>query len=118
MRENRTKRIEIRLTEMEKEKLLKKAGTMDLSKYIRQQIFVPETDRKIPDKNIETELHKLNGEINRIGVNINQITHDHNSGFYSEQDKWNLIKDMKEVREIVKSYRVLIYGSIAQKEVK
>lgn len=112
MREVRNKRIEIRLTESERRMLLRRSGKMDVSKYIRQQIFMHEADRIVLDRNIEQELRRLNIEINRIGVNINQIAHNHNSGIYSEQDLWYLIRDMEKIQKILESYRVILNGKL------
>ena len=50
-------------------------------------------------------LADLINEVNRIGVNINQITRNNNSGFYSAGDKARLIAYMRklnrEVREVL-----------------
>lgn len=43
-------------------------------------------------------------EINRIGNNINQIVHNHNSQFYSFQDKKKLNELMERVQELFMEY--------------
>lgn len=41
----------------------------------------------------------MNNEINHIGVNFNQITHNNNSRLYSEEDKHRLYVFMKRLKD-------------------
>ena len=105
---NRNRTLVVRLTESEYRQLKNRSGEMDLSKYVRQQMFVRQEDRVIPDRNVEAALRRLDGSINRIGVNINQIVHNHNSGYYTEQDRHYLMQCMEEIRAGVKAYRQIL----------
>ncbi len=50
---------------------------------------------------IRDMLKTLINEVNRIGVNINQIVFNYNSEFYSRDDKTNLIAYMKKLNVLV-----------------
>lgn len=67
MKENKTKNIVIRLTEEEKDKLVKRAGSVgkSLSSYIRE---VSLKDNITSKTDIQTVY-----ELKKIGVNINQL---------------------------------------------
>ena len=73
-------RKEIRLTSAELEELQKQAAEMGVtdSQFLRMLI----TNRPRDYPAIRQELQRLNNEINHIGVNINQITHNNNSRLY------------------------------------
>lgn len=75
-------RKEIRLFSEELEELQKQAAEMGVtdSQFLRMLI----TNRPRDYPAIRQELQRLNNEINHIGVNINQITHNNNSRLYSE----------------------------------
>lgn len=81
-------------------KLLKekaeKAG-MTESEYLRLMISQKPNDYQ----EIRQLLRDLINEVNRIGVNINQITYNHNAGFYSEEDKERLIAYMRKLNTAV-----------------
>ena len=53
-------------------------------------------------------LRDLINEINRIGININQLVYNHNAGFYSKQDKEHLFAYMKKLNVTVKEAVVQI----------
>ena len=44
-------------------------------------------------------LRELSYEINKIGVNINQIVKNNNSGLYSDDDKEELVNLMNKITE-------------------
>jgi hypothetical protein len=46
-------------------------------------------------------LNGLINEVNRIGVNINEIVHNNNSFLYSEADKTRLMAYMQKLNEVV-----------------
>lgn len=90
-------RKEIRLSIAELEALQRQAAEMGVtdSQYLRMLI----TNRPRDYPAIRQELQRLNNEINHIGVNINQITHNNNSRLYSEADKHRLYVFMKQLKE-------------------
>lgn len=90
-------RKEIRLSSAELEELQKQAAKMGVtdSQYLRMLI----TNRPRDYPAIRQELQRLNNEINHIGVNINQITHNNNSRLYSEEDKHRLYVFMKQLKD-------------------
>lgn len=93
-------RKEIRLYPWELEELQKKAKDMGISdsQYLRMLI----TNRPRDYPAVRQELVKLNQEINRIGVNINQITHNNNSQLYSREDKHRLYVFLKQIKGLLK----------------
>ena len=90
-------RKEIRLTSAELEELQKQAAEMGVtdSQFLRMLI----TNRPRDYPAIRQELQRLNNEINHIGVDINQITHNNNSRLYSEEDKHRLYVFMKRLKD-------------------
>ena len=46
-------------------------------------------------------LNSLINEVNRIGVNINEIVHNNNSMLYSDGDKTRLLAYMQKLNEVV-----------------
>ena len=92
-------RKEIRLTYGELEELQRQAAEMGVteSQYLRMLI----TNRPRDYPGIRWELQRLNNEINHIGVNINQITHNNNSRLYSEEDKHRLYVFMKNLKDLM-----------------
>lgn len=73
-----------------------KAG-MTESEYLRLMISQKPNDYQ----EIRQLLRDLINEVNRIGVNINQITYNHNAGLYSEEDKERLIAYMRKLNTAV-----------------
>lgn len=75
------------------------------SAYLRKLL---EKDMGAGDPGLSLEERKLRKqlifEINRIGNNINQIVHNHNSQFYSFQDKKKLKELMERVQELFMEY--------------
>ena len=74
---------------------------MTESDYLR--LLISQKPNDYPE--IRIALKELINEVNRIGININQITHNHNAEFYQEEDKKALIAYMRklnqEVRKVV-----------------
>mgnify|MGYP002735143715 CR=1 FL=1 len=93
-------RKEIRLSEAELSQLQRQAEEMGIkdSQYLRMLI----TNRPRDYPVIRQELKRLNQEINHIGVNINQIVHNHNSRLYSKEDKHRLYVFMKRLKDLLK----------------
>ncbi|MCI9600207.1 MAG: MobC family plasmid mobilization relaxosome protein [Lachnospiraceae bacterium] len=90
-------RKEIRLTGAELEELQKQAAEMDITESRFLRMLITNRPRDYPA--IRAELHRLNNEINHIGVNINQIVHNNNSRLYSREDKHRLYVFMKQIKD-------------------
>ena len=70
---------------------------MSESKYLR--LMITQKPNDYPE--VRMLLRELINEVNRIGVNINQITHSHNSELYSSDDKERLIAYMRKLNTAV-----------------
>jgi len=76
-----------------------KAENMNESEYIRYLILNQSENPR--SRELEVEVMRLRNEINKIGVNINQIVKNNNSQFYRKDDKMNLISQIAEIKSIV-----------------
>lgn len=85
----------LRITPEEAKMLEDKAlsSGMDESAYLR--LMISQKPNDYPE--VRRLLKELINEINRIGVNINQIVCNHNSGLYSENDKDRLFAYMRKL---------------------
>lgn len=96
----KTVRKEIRMSEVESKELSRLAAenSMTESEYIRQRML------QKPENHAELgrQVCELINEINHIGVNINQIVKNANSGFYRIADKEKLIAYMTKLNEAVR----------------
>ena len=93
-----TLRKHFKLTE-ETVKLLaerSKAENMNESEYIRYLLLNQSEHPR--SRELELEIMRLRNEINKIGVNINQIVKNNNSHIYSEDDKIKILQLMNEIR--------------------
>lgn len=89
----------LRMTQ-EEAKLLEekaKAAGMTESQYLR--LMISQKPNDYPE--VRQLLRDLINEVNRIGVNINQITHNHNAGIYSNADKDRLVAYMRKLNVAV-----------------
>ncbi len=82
-KEKRNEMLIIRITREEKirlKSLTKRGKFACMSDYIRSRIF-KQSDRKVIslDENANTQLKNLDYELNRIGVNLNQLSKRMNS---------------------------------------
>lgn len=70
-----------------------------VSVYVRRLIDEARNKekKKYMDKETLIALRQLTNEINHIGININQIVHNVNSGFYSDMDKQQLNRHMDKI---------------------
>ena len=77
-----------RLSPREASMLADKAqqANMTESEYLR--LMISQKPNDYPE--IRILLRELINEVNHIGININQIVHNYNSGIYSEDDKERL----------------------------
>lgn len=89
-----------RMTEKEAQKLRAEAEMRGLkeSEYIR--LLLSQKPNDYPEMRIM--LCELINEVNAIGNNINQITRNHNSKLYREEDRVLLIAYMKKLNLLVK----------------
>lgn len=83
-----------------------KAENMNESEYIRH-LLLNQSEHPI-SRELELEIMRLRNEINKIGVNINQIVKNNNSRRYSENDKMDLAEDMEEIKTLLKQTMILI----------
>ena len=89
-----------RMTEKEAEKLRQDAEQRGIkeSEYIR--LLLSQKPNDYPE--IRIMLRELINEVNAIGNNINQITRNHNSKLYREEDRQFLSAYMKKLNLLVK----------------
>lgn len=101
-----TCRKEIRLSVEELGILEEKAGEqgVKVSKYLRMLI----TNRPRDYPEIQEQMRQLVNEINHIGVNINQITHNNNSELYYQTDKKKLYIYLQQVKQFMEQLIELI----------
>ena len=67
------------------------------SEYIR--LLISQKPNDYPE--IRKILKELINEVNRIGININQIVFNNNAGLYSKEDKTQLIAYMRKLNQKV-----------------
>lgn len=83
-----------------------KAENMNESEYIRYLLLnLSENPRS---KELELEIMRLRNEINKIGLNVNQIVKNNNSHLYRESDKINLIRYMEKINGLVEELVTMI----------
>jgi hypothetical protein len=76
-----------------------RAENMNESEYIRYLLLNQSEHPR--SRELELEIMRLRNEVNKIGVNINQIVKNNNSQFYRKDDKMNLISQIAEIKSIV-----------------
>lgn len=76
-----------------------KAENMNESEYIRYLLLNHSEHPR--SRELELEIMQLRNEINKIGVNINQIVKNNNSHIYREDDKIQLEQNICEIKEYV-----------------
>lgn len=79
-----------------------RAENMNESEYIRYLILNQAEHPR--SRELELEIMRLRNEINKIGVNINQIVKNNNSHMYRESDKIELNLLMKKIRDLLILY--------------
>lgn len=76
-----------------------KAENMNESEYIRYLLL---NQSEYPrSRELELEIMRLRNEINKIGVNINQVVKNSNSHIYSMTDKKELLSKLDLIKEIL-----------------
>lgn len=83
-----------------------KAENMNESEYIRHLLLNQSEHPR--SRELELEIMRLRNEVNKIGLNINQIVKNNNSHLYRESDKINLIKYEEEIRGLIKELAIMI----------
>ena len=97
-----TLRKHFKLTE-ETAKLLaerSRAENMNESEYIRYLLLNQSEHPR--SRELELEIMRLRNEINKIGVNVNQIVKNSNSHIYSNSDKIELKSQVNKVTDLMK----------------
>ena len=96
----------IRLSETEYEHIMRDAEKkgMNFSEYMRH--LTKNEPKEFPE--IRMLFKDLINEVNHIGININQITRNNNSEFYSDRDKRRLFEYMKclntKLKKVIDNY--------------
>lgn len=83
-----------------------KAENMNESEYIRYLLLNQSEHPR--SRELELEIMRLRNEINKIGVNINQIVKNNNSHIYSENDKVNLKEEISQIRDLMSVWITLL----------
>jgi Ribbon-helix-helix protein, copG family. len=86
-----------RLTKEQDEELKRKVGELGMTESEFIRFLITQKPKDYPE--IRQMLTGLIGEVNRIGVNINEIVHNNNSMFYSDSDKSRLFAYMLKLNE-------------------
>ena len=87
-----------------------KAKNMNESEYIRYLILNQSEHPR--SKELELKIMWLRNEINKIGVNINQIVKNNNSHMYSVDDKKQLKVGLDKIMLLLKSVVELIISGM------
>lgn len=74
-----------------------KACGMDEASYLR--LLISQRPNDYPE--IRKQLRELISEVNRIGINVNQIVFHHNAGLYSQDDRTQLVAYMRKLNQRV-----------------
>lgn len=77
-----------------------KAEGMNESEYIRYLLLNQSEHPR--SRELELEVMRLRNEVNKIGVNVNQIVKNGNSHIYKESDKIKLKLQMKIIVDLLK----------------
>ncbi len=79
-----------------------KAENMNESEYIRYLLLNQSEHPR--SRELELEIMRLRNEINKIGVNINQVVKRNNSQIYNEDDKEKLNVQMSKLNDLLMKY--------------
>ena len=90
----------LRLTPEEAKVLAIKAKEAGMSESAYLRLLIDQKPNDYPE--IRKMLKELINEVNRIGVNINQITYNNNTELYSKEDKDSLTAYMRKLNLEVK----------------
>ena len=90
----------LRLTPDEAKLLTERAENAGLTETAYLRLLISQKPNDYPE--IRKLLKELINEVNRVGVNINQITFSHNTELYSKEDKEMLVAYMRKLNLEVK----------------
>lgn len=88
-----------RLTEEQNDELQAKVSELGMTESEFIRLLITQRPKDYPE--IRQMLNSLINEVNRIGVNINEIVHNNNSMLYSDSDKTRLLAYMNKLNEVV-----------------
>lgn len=88
-----------RLTEEQNAELQEKVAELGMTESEFIRLLITQCPKDYPE--IRQMLNGLINEVNRIGVNINEIVHNNNSVLYSDSDKARLMAYMQKLNEMV-----------------
>lgn len=88
-----------RLTEEQNAELQEKVGELGMTESEFIRLLITQRPKDYPE--IRQMLNGLINEVNRIGVNINEIVHNNNSYLYSQTDKERLVAYMRKLNDTV-----------------
>ena len=88
-----------RLTEEQNAELQEKVGELGMTESEFIRLLITQRPKDYPE--IRQILNGLINEVNRIGVNINEIVHNNNSVLSSDSDKTRLMAYMQKLNEMV-----------------
>jgi len=97
---NYSVRKTLRLTPDEAKMLADKSKSACMSEAEYLRLMISQKPKDYPE--IRALYKELINEINRIGVNINQIVYNHNCDFYSTDDKLRLVSYLKSINKAIK----------------
>ena len=86
-----------RLTEEQNEELLAKVSELGMTESEFIRLMITQKPKDYPE--IREGLKELICEVNRIGVNINEIVYNNNSGLYSDSDRTRLFAYMLKLNQ-------------------
>lgn len=88
-----------RVTEQESEELAHRASEAGMSESQYLRLCLASSPNDFPE--IRKTIKKLINEINSIGVNVNQIARNSNSGFFVPEDKVRLFAYMNRLNALM-----------------
>lgn len=90
----------LRLMPVEAKMLAEKAEAVGMCEADYLRLLISQKPNDYPE--IRILLKNLINEINHIGINVNQIVHNHNMEFYSKEDKERLFAYLRKLNLVVK----------------
>ncbi len=88
-----------RVTEQESEELSRRASAAGMSESQYLRLCLTSSPNDFPE--IRKNIKQLINEINSIGVNVNQIARNSNSGFFVPEDKVRLFAYMNRLSSLM-----------------
>mgnify|MGYP002706505472 CR=1 FL=1 len=88
-----------RMTQEQAARLKEKAVAAGMSEAEYFRVLITQEPMDYPE--IREGIHGLVNEVNRIGVNINEIVHNNNSYLYKKTDKERIVAYMRKLNDSV-----------------